>query len=98
MQALETGGLPDNITAVSLDIDIYEDEDLLRAHTERHNFTWRFARATPDMVRELGDTFGQSVLNPPNEPVFIITPDGDIRLLRFGHKSVEDLQRELGLP
>ncbi len=91
MLALEAGGF-DQAIFVSVDIDLNETEDQLKRFADRHGFAWRYAKAPPEMVRELGQRFGQAALNPPNEPIILITPDNEATLLPFGHKSAEELQ------
>lgn len=94
MLALEAGGF-DKAIFVSVDIDLNETEDQLRRFADRHGFTWRYAKAPPELVRELGQLFGQAVLNPPNEPVILVTPDNEAVLLRFGHKSADELREQI---
>lgn len=77
---------------VSLDTDTNESADLLRRYVEQHGFSWRFALAPREVVRELGEVFGTQFLTQPSEPMFLVDPRGAVHLLPFGRKSADDLR------
>ena len=70
------------IVALSVE-DKLPDEDLAKyATTEEFDFT--FAVASPEMMRALGEKYGQNVLNPSIGSRFIISPDGQLSELTTG--------------
>lgn len=77
---------------VSLDTDPNENAELLRRYVEQTGFPWRFALASRDVIRELGDTFGTQFLTQPSEPMFLVDPRGVPHLLPFGRKSADALR------
>lgn len=85
----------DAATSVAIDIDLNEDEALLKRHAESNGFDWRYAVASPELVQALADQFGNQVLNPPSVPMFLIDKDGGVHLLDFGHKSVAYLTQQI---
>ena len=85
----------DAATSVAIDIDLNEDEALLKRHAESNGFDWRYAIASPELVQALADQFGNQVLNPTSVPMFLIDKDGGVHLLDFGHKSVAYLTQQV---
>lgn len=88
-------GMPDDLVTISLDVDPNEDAEMLKKYLEKHGFDWRFAIASPETAREIGNLYGQQFLNPPSAPVFVIDRKGNVHPLPFGVKSAEDLQEAL---
>ena len=78
---------------ISLDTDASESADLLRRYVEQQGFSWRFALAPREVLRELGDVFGTQFLTQPSEPMFLVDARGDTHLLAFGRKSAEALKQ-----
>jgi len=96
IQALpELLGERDDLVRVSLDIDPNEAPDILKAHTDRQGFDWRFAVAPPDVARDIGQLYGAQFLNPPATPVFIIDRHGEVHALPFGQKNATALQEAI---
>jgi len=93
IQALhESLGMREDFLSVSLDIDPNEDESILSGYTQQNSgFDWRYAIASPDIIREIGNTYGDQFLNPPSAPILVIDRDGVAHALPFGLKSAEDL-------
>lgn len=88
----ESLGMRDDFVIVSLDIDPNEDESVLAGYTQQNSqFDWRFAIASPDIAREIGNTHGDQFLNPPSAPVLVIDRHGAAHPLPFGLKNAEDL-------
>lgn len=70
------------IVALSVE-DKLPDEDLAKyAETEEFEFT--FAVASPEMMRALGEKYGQNVLNPSIGSRFMISPEGELSELTTG--------------
>jgi cytochrome oxidase Cu insertion factor (SCO1/SenC/PrrC family) len=84
-------GERDDFVSLSLDIDPYEDEALLKSFAENRGFDWMYAVAPEDVAREIGLLYGDQFLNPPSTPILIIDPQGEAHLLPFGIKSAEEL-------
>jgi len=82
-------------TSVAIDVDLNENEDLLRQHAQRNGFGWRYAVASPELVHAFATEFGNRFLNPPSVPMFLIDKEGGIHLLDFGHKSTEYLTQQI---
>jgi hypothetical protein len=82
-----------DVMMVSLDTDPNESADLLRRYMEQQGFNWRAALAPPQIIRELGETFGTQFLTQPSEPMFLVDPRGHTRLLPFGRKSADQLRQ-----
>jgi cytochrome oxidase Cu insertion factor (SCO1/SenC/PrrC family) len=80
-----------DLVIVSLDIDPNEDQVALKKYAEATGFPWIFAVAPPELVRTIGNTYGDQFLNPPSTPVLIIDRDGVAHPLPFGLKSTQDL-------
>jgi len=85
----------DAAVSVAIDVDLNEDEALLRKHAERNGFDWRYAVATPELARALADEFDNKFLNPPNVPMFLIDEEDSVHLLDFGQKNVDYLVQQI---
>jgi len=84
------------LVMVSLDVDLNESADQLRRYAEENRFNWRFAVAPREMVRVLGETYGQSfLLLSSAEPMFIVDPVGKDHLLPLGRKSADTLRARI---
>lgn len=84
-----------DVHMVSLDIDPSESAGMLKRYAEQNGFEWRFAVATREMVRELGEAFGTQFLTPPSEPMFLVDRAGAPHLLPFARKSADALREAL---
>ena len=89
------GQIGDAAISVAIDVDLNEDEALLRQHAERNGFDWRYAVATPELAQALADAFGNQFLNPPSVPMFLIDKECGVHLLDFGHKTVAYLTAQI---
>ncbi len=85
----------DAAISVAIDVDLNEDEALLRQHAERNGFDWRYAVATPELAQALANELGNRFLNPPSVPMFLIDKEGGVHLLDFGHKTVAYLTAQI---
>jgi thiol-disulfide isomerase/thioredoxin len=98
MQVLELHkllGERDDFVSFGLDIDINENAVDLKAYVEKNGFTWRYAVATAEVAREIGQLYGDQFLNPPSTPMLIIDRQGQVHPLPFGIKSSDDLMKAL---
>jgi cytochrome oxidase Cu insertion factor (SCO1/SenC/PrrC family) len=92
----ESLGMREDLVIVSLDIDPNEDESVLAGYTQKNSeFAWRYAIASPDVAREIGNTYGDQFLNPPSAPIVVIDRHGAAHPLPFGVKSAEDLMKAI---
>jgi cytochrome oxidase Cu insertion factor (SCO1/SenC/PrrC family) len=88
-------GDPEDLVTVSLDVDFNEDEASLKEYVEGYGFDWRYAVAPLEVARALGNLYSAEYLNPPLSPMLIIDRKGEVRLLDFGKKDAETLQKIL---
>ena len=56
-----------DLVVVSLDIDPNEDQATLKKYAQATGFQWTFAVAPPELVRTIGNTYGDQFLNPYGE-------------------------------
>jgi thiol-disulfide isomerase/thioredoxin len=82
---------PDDVISVSLDVDVNEDEAMLKEYTEEYGLDWHFAVSPRAVNRALGNLYTAQYLNPPLSPMLIIDRDGGVHHLEYGHKSAEKL-------
>jgi hypothetical protein len=80
---------------VGIDVDPSERAEDLRAYVEREGFDWPFAMADAGVADTLRDRLGQAFMFPPNTPMVLLMPDGEVRPLEFGGYSVDELLAEL---
>jgi thiol-disulfide isomerase/thioredoxin len=85
----------EEVLSIAIDVDLNEDEALLKRHAEANGFAWRYAVAMPELAQALADAFGNSFLNPTSVPMFLIDKQGGVHLLDFGHKTVEYLTEQI---
>lgn len=85
----------DEVISISLDTDPNEDEDLVKEHTTKNDFNWRYAISPRDLTRELIDEFGIGIINAISVPIILICEDQSSKLLRSGLKTVDELKREI---
>jgi hypothetical protein len=88
------GDQPD-LVSVALDIDPNEDNDMLKAHTDKNGFDWVYAVAPAEVSRDISQLYGGQFLNPPSTPMLIIDRRGEAHPLPFGHKSAQSLEEAL---
>jgi cytochrome oxidase Cu insertion factor (SCO1/SenC/PrrC family) len=82
-----------DLISISLDIDPNEDSEILKKYVKATAFDWAFAVAPAELVRLIGETYGDQFLNPPATPALIIDRHGVAHPLPFGLKSAEDLMK-----
>jgi thiol-disulfide isomerase/thioredoxin len=88
-------GEREDFVSVGLDIDVNESLADLKTYVENNGFDWKYAVATPEIAREIGELYGQQFLNPPSTPMLILDRKGEVHPLPFGIKSAEDLMKAL---
>jgi thiol-disulfide isomerase/thioredoxin len=94
-EVVEAHGMAD-FHSVGIDVDPNERAEDLADYAVREGFDWRFAMADASVVQLLTERYGFGVTNPPSTPTFIVTADGGIRALEFGHvRSADELVAEL---
>lgn len=77
---------------VSIDGDPNEDAALLKRYADQLGFTWRFAVASRELMIRLAQTLGNEYLDPPSDPMFVVSAKGVVHRLRSGQKSAADLR------
>ena len=85
--------LGDDVVMVSIDGDPNENAELLRRYADDLGFTWRFAIAPRELMGALSRSYGNGVLYPPSDPMFVVSAKGVPHRLPPGTKD-EDLLRE----
>jgi thiol-disulfide isomerase/thioredoxin len=86
-------GNPEDLILISLDVDLHEDEASLKKYTEDFGFEWRFAVASLEVDRALGNLYNAEYLNPPLEPMLLIDRQGNAHQLEYGQKEADKLQK-----
>jgi hypothetical protein len=89
-------GIGDDVVMVSIDGDPNEDADLLRRYADDLGLGWRFAVAPRELMAALAASFGNDVLYPPSDPMFVVSAKGVLHRLPRGVKD-EELLREAAL-
>ena len=80
---------------VGLSVETHLRAGQLASYADRHDFTWRFAVMSPEMLAAVVDQYGSNVIVPPSTPHFIIAPDGRLGELKLGIHSAEEIRAEL---
>jgi thiol-disulfide isomerase/thioredoxin len=89
-------GDPDDLVSVSLDVDMGEDDAMLKDYVQTLGYDWPFAVAPLLVARALGNLYSAQYLNPPVSPMLIIDREGNVLGLPFGGvKSAEALAQVL---
>lgn len=88
-------GMNSDLISVSLDIDPNENAAMLKNYLAKNSFDWNFAVAPKEVVREIGQVYGDQFLNPTAAPMLVIDRKGEAHPLPFGVKSAADLQKAL---
>ena len=89
-------GHPDDLVSVSLDVDMGEDDALLKDYAQKLGYDWHLAVAPLLVARALGNLYSAQYLNPPLSPMLIIDREGNVLGLPFGSvKSAESLKQVL---
>ena len=94
---LQMMGQTNDLVIVSLDIDPNEDGATLKKYADATGFQWTFAVAPPELVRTIGNTYGDQFLNPPSTPILIVDGQGVAHPLPFGLKSTQALAADVEL-
>ncbi len=84
--------LGDDVVMVSIDGDPSEDARLLRRYADDLGFRWRFAVAPRELMADLARAYGNDVLYPPSDPMFVVSARGVAYRLPAGTKD-EDVLR-----
>lgn len=87
----ESLGNPDDFISISLDTDLNEDDELLKAYVEEWQYDWYFAVSPRQVSHDLGNLYSAQYINPPLAPMMIIDRDGTIEHLPYGIKDVDTL-------
>jgi thiol-disulfide isomerase/thioredoxin len=85
-------GMPADLVSIALDIDPNKNAETLKAYATSNGFDWIYAIAPAEVSREIGNLYGDQLLNPPSTPILIIDRHGEVHLLPFGVKSADELK------
>lgn len=80
---------------VSLSVDPNDTAAGLAEYANRENFSWVFAAAPPDMLRDLVTQFGSAITDTASTPHFVISPSGAVAQLSTGRHTVDQLVAQL---
>ena len=83
--------LGDEVVFITLEIDANEHEATVLEHADRHGFGWFFAISPLELSSQLEAEFGTNFLNPSSSPILVLDVEQGAHLLRYGHKSAEEL-------
>jgi thiol-disulfide isomerase/thioredoxin len=86
---------PDRTVLVGLSVETDLPREKLAQYVDAQGFSWKFAVMTPELLRELSGTFGQTITNPPAVPHFVVRPDGTASGLSTGFHTADRLLEEL---
>jgi len=84
-------GQPESILSISLDVDPFEDAQVLSNYQEKNGFDWPFAIAPITIAQQFSKEYGEGYLNPVSTPILLIDPQGQVHPLRLGFKDAEYL-------
>ncbi|HQW35145.1 MAG TPA: TlpA disulfide reductase family protein, partial [Thermoflexales bacterium] len=85
----------DNVKFVALSVEVGLDPAKLAQYAKDTGYDLQFAVLNADGLKALNDAFGQSALNPPSTPHFIIKPDGTMSALVTGPEAAAALVMKL---
>lgn len=77
---------PGAFTVVGIDIDPYENEDLVQKHQSDNRFSGLYAVAPPELTNGLTNEFGLGMISPASAPVLLICANGSVIRLGSGVK------------
>lgn len=84
--------LGDDAVVLALSVETSLDPARLEAYAQENGFTdVRFGVLDAQALATLSDRFGNSVLNPPSTPKFLIAPDGTVGEMTTGPESPDEL-------
>jgi thiol-disulfide isomerase/thioredoxin len=86
---------PPDLVSVSLDVDLHESPEELKAYAEKWGYDWYFAIAPLEVTQALGNLYSAEYLNSPISPMLLIDRDGNAYGLPYGLKGAESLQLTL---
>ena len=84
--------LGDDAVVLALSVETSLDPARLRTYADENGFAdMRFGVLDAEALATLSDRFGNSVLNPPSTPKFLIAPDGTVGEMTTGPESPDEL-------
>lgn len=86
---------PGSFNAVGIDIDPYENDDVVRKHQSDNRYYGMYAVAPPEMTNELTNEFGVDIITPASAPVLLICSNGTVIRFDRGIKSAEVLAQAI---
>jgi len=86
---------PERTVLVGLSVETDLPREKQAQYVDAQGFSWKFAVVTPDLLRELSGTFGQTITNPTAVPHFVVRRDGTASGLSTGFHTADRLLEEL---
>lgn len=88
--------LGDDAVFIALSVETDLDASDVAEYAEDNGFTSiRFAVMTPEFLAAISDAFGNSSINPPSTPHFIIDSHGEAGELSTGFEGAEEIEESL---
>tara|TARA_Y100000031_G_C8100555_1_gene328501 strand:- start:185 stop:682 length:498 start_codon:yes stop_codon:yes gene_type:complete len=81
--------------SITLDTDPNEDESLVKEHTDKHGFDWRYVISPRELTQELVNILGINFVNAPSAPIALLCPGKEPTMLNIGFKSKDELKEAL---
>jgi cytochrome oxidase Cu insertion factor (SCO1/SenC/PrrC family) len=91
LQALSPG----SFTSLGIDVDPYENEDVVRRYQSDNGFPGVYAIAPPELTNELVNEFGMDIITPASAPMILICSNGTVTQLDRGIKSAGFLEQAI---
>jgi len=93
-----TAGSDADVAYVSLSVETDLSAEDIATYADDEGFDGiRFAVMSPEMLAAMNDQFGNSSLNPPSTPHFVVAADGQIGELATGFKEPDQVLASLGV-
>lgn len=91
LQALSPG----SFTSLGIDVDPYENEDVVRRYQSDNGFPGVYAIAPPELTNELVNEFGMDIITPASAPMILICSNGTVTQLDRGIKTAGFLEQAI---
>ncbi|MCF7866406.1 hypothetical protein K9L67_02275 [Candidatus Woesearchaeota archaeon] len=87
----------DELIIISLNTDPSEDENKIKEHIEKNNYSWKYSIAPVIMTERLMEEFGFIITQSAQAPIVLVCEDGSYSLLPTGIKNAEKLEEAIEL-
>lgn len=85
-----------DIISISLDTDQNEDESEVLAHTQKHNFDWRYSISPQELTSYFISNYGITFAAAPAVPILLKCPNSEPKILnKKGFKSIDYITKQI---